>query len=171
MADTRHETSDHQPHLLNNGNEAETLDKNTSNPKKRELSNEDREAILQALLSKSEDGILPRGAIQAISASFEVGRNTVGRIWARAKESVADGSNVMDVSHRKSQCGRKKKNYSSQMESFSQLPLSQRGTLQGALEASGIPKTTLFARMQEERIRAHTNAVKPTLTPENEGNR
>ena len=132
-----------------------------------ELSQDDRRAVLQALLQRKNGHDLCRGAIQEVAAQFGVGRNTIGRIWARAKQSVADGSPLMDVSSRKNRRGRKKKDYAAELAAFPEIPLRQRATLRSAAHASGIPRTTLWKKLSEGRIRAHTNSIKPTLTEEN----
>jgi len=55
----------------------------------------------------------------------------------------------------------KKKNYDVQLEAVSSLPLWQRGALRSSA-ASGIPKTTLIQMLKEGKLRAHSNAMKPT---------
>lgn len=147
----------------NDGTDSEVENKNgleikktTGNHHRKDLSFEERNAILQALLQESKSKgcksgklILKRGAIKSIAQRFQVGRNTVGRIWSRGNESIRNGGSYMDVSSRKFRSGRKKKDYSAQMETFDSLPFSKRSTLRSASLATGIPKTTLFAKLKE----------------------
>ena len=143
--------------------------KNSSD--KKELTNSKRRAVLQALLERSKARILKRGAIKDVAATFGIGRNTVGKIWSRALESSSDMSVPMDVSSSKFLCGRKKKDYSSQLGKISTITLRRRSTLRSTAEACGIPKTTLIARMKDGEIRRHSNAIKPFLTVENKKSR
>ena len=55
--------------------------KNSSD--KKELTNFERRAVLQALLERSKVRILKPGAMKDVAATYGIGRNTVGRIWAR----------------------------------------------------------------------------------------
>lgn len=128
--------------------------------RKRELTNVERNAILQALLQRSTDYALELGAIKQVSLKFGVGRNTVGRIWKRALDSLANGSNVMEVSSKKSNCGRKRKCFTEELASFSTIPMHQRSSLSSAAKASRIPKTTLIRRFKEGILRKHCNVIK-----------
>ena len=71
--------------------------------KKHELTNSERTAILQALLTQAENHNLKKGAIQQVSDVFKVSRNTLGHIlWKRARDSLNEGNVSMDVTSRKS---------------------------------------------------------------------
>ena len=107
---------------MENVDDANVECKNSSD--KKELTNSKRRAVLQALLQRSKARILKRGTIKDVAATFGIGRNTVGRIWSRALESSSDMSVPMDASSRKFLCGRKKKDYSSQLGKISTIPLS-----------------------------------------------
>ena len=73
----------------------------------------------------------------------------------------------MDVSSRKYLCGRKKKDFSKELNKIDTIPLCRRSTLRSTAESSGIPKTTLISRMKDGEIRKHSNAIKPVLNVEN----
>ena len=155
----------HQPRLQNETFEAVNASTSSQDRGGRELTDVQRNAILQALLQRSENRILKHGAVKDIAQQFDVGRNTVGRIWKRGIESLDKGNNAMDASSRKKSCGRKKKSYS--LDQYTTIPLNQRGTVRSAAAAAGIPKSTFHGIIKSGAIRAHSNAVKPYLTPEN----
>ena len=69
--------------------------------KKHELTNPERTAILQALLTQAKNHNLKNSAIQRVSDVFKVCRNTTGHIWKRARESLNEGNVSMDVTSRK----------------------------------------------------------------------
>ncbi|KAF2361994.1 Zinc finger C2H2-type [Trinorchestia longiramus] len=132
-------------------NEGENTVKGNQKRKKHELTNKERTEVLQALLERSKDRLLERGAINQVARTFGIGRNTVGRIWSRALESSSDvWCQPMDVSNRKYLTGRKKKDYQSQLEEFASISLRERCTLRSAAAACGIPKTTLIARLKDD---------------------
>jgi len=127
------------------------------------LTNSERTAVLQALLKRCKERTLERGAIKDVATTFGIDRNTVGKIWSRALESSSDTSVPMDVSRRLYLSGRKKKDYSSQLQKLSTIPLKRRSTLRSTAEACGIPKTTLIAMMKDGQIIRHSNGNKPFL--------
>ena len=137
-------------------------------PHKPELSNAERNAIVQALLQRCNgEFVLERGAVNSVANEFNVNRNTIGRIWKRGIESMNNGNVSMDVSSKKKDCGRKAKSFENELRNYPTIPLNQRGTLRSAAAASEIPKTSLYRRLKSGEIRAHTNTVKPTLTEAN----
>mmetsp|Transcript_19480 Transcript_19480/g.28657 ORF Transcript_19480/g.28657 Transcript_19480/m.28657 type:complete len:248 (-) Transcript_19480:593-1336(-) len=152
---------------MNSSNDVETEREAQSNPKRKQLSNEQRAAIVQALLERSTKKVLKRGAIYEVARQFDVNRAAIRRVWSRAIESLTDGNVLMDGSSKKSNCGRKKKNFQQQISSILDIPLNQRGTIRSTSAALGIPVATLHARLKEGQIRSHTNAVKPFLTEQN----
>lgn len=88
------------------------------------LGNSERNAILQALLRHSKNQRLKHGALGLVSKQFSVSTRTVSSIWKRARESVDDGTGAMVVSHKKKNCGRKRKDYSEQIANLRNIPLS-----------------------------------------------
>ena len=136
-------------------------------PKRKQLTVQQRQAILQALIERSEDGILKRGSINAVAGQFNVSRLTVSNLWKRGKESIASGNQYMDISSRKSRCGRKRKDYTEELRGIVNVPLNQRSTVRSTAAALSIPTTTLFRNIKSGEIRSHTNSVKPFLTEQN----
>lgn len=149
-----------------NPNDAENGSSTHNRPKSKQLTNTERNAILQALLQRSVDGAIPKGGISAVAKQLEVSRQTVSSLWARAKESVKGNGSCMDVSSRKSKCGRKRKHENISTELL-QIPLNRRGTIRSSAKALNIPKSTFHERIKGGEVRPHSNAVKPFLTEMN----
>jgi hypothetical protein len=76
------------------------------------LSNGERIWILHSLLQRSAGGKLHHGAVAAVAVEFGVSRNCVGAIWKRGQDSLNNGGQYLDVSHKKSNCVRKMIDYS-----------------------------------------------------------
>ena len=131
------------------------------------LSDCERRRVLEALLAQSRGGKLKHGAIGSVSKQFGLSRTTVSQLWQRGLKNINNGAGFMDVSSRKKLCGRKKKDYSTQIASLSSVPLRQRQNLRSAAASINVPTTVLFQRKQEGVLRVHNSAVKPLLTERN----
>ena len=116
----------------------------------KQLTNDQRQAILQALLEHYKDGKLECGAIKKVTESFNVSRNCIGQVWKRANESIENGCAYMDVRSRKTNCGRKKLQFD--MNQVVRVPLRKRGTIRSTAQALKIPKSTLFNYIQRSEI-------------------
>jgi hypothetical protein len=132
------------------------------------LSNGERIQILQGLLSHSSAGKLHRGAVAAVAIEFGVSRHCIGAIWKRGQEN---GGEYLDVSHKKSNCGRKSINYSNKISNMKTIPYCERRTLAATSEVAAIPKATLWHRKEEGALRVHKSFTKTVLTDENKAHR
>ena len=112
-------------------------------PERKQLTAEQRQCILQALLLRSKDGTLRYGSIKQVATEFQVSRLTVSNLWKRGKDSIAAGNSYMDVSSRKSNCGRKRKDYTEKLNVIDNVPLNQRSTVRSTAAALDVPTTTL----------------------------
>ena len=131
--------------------------------RKKHLTNKERNEILQSLLSRSNNKKLDFGAISIVAKQYNVTRQTVGAIWKRGIESMVEGSGPMVVENRRSNCGRKKKDYTQHLEAMAQIPVSQRGTIRATAHHMGISTWAVW-RMTKKEITRHTSAVKPLLS-------
>jgi hypothetical protein len=139
--------------------------------KRKQLTKEQREAILQALLQSLENRILRRGAINDVAPTFNITSLTVSNLWKRGIASFKGGGSVMDVSSRKTNCGRKRNDVDEQLKRITTLPLNRRGTVRSAASSVAIPKTSCHRAVKRGDIRSHTNAIKPLLTDINKEQR
>ncbi|XP_059663713.1 uncharacterized protein LOC132309419 [Cornus florida] len=132
---------------------------------KKELTNQERQAIAEILLMQSENGKLKRHTIPATAKMFSVCARTISRIWHRLVENLSNGS-AIDVSSKKhNRVGRKRVQVD--LNKVSEIPLRQRTNIQSLSFAMQVAKSILHRRIKEGLIRPHSNALKPSLTEEN----
>ena len=138
---------------------------------KKHLSNGQRKQILHSLLSKSTNNKLEYGAISSTAKEFRVSRQCVAAIWQRGVESVASGAAAMVVDHKKTNCGRKKKDYSQQLAQLASLPLSQRSTIRSTAHHLGVSTWAVWNMTKNGAAKRHSSTIKPTLTATQKENR
>ncbi|RLN94233.1 hypothetical protein BBJ28_00007760 [Nothophytophthora sp. Chile5] len=135
------------------------------------LSHDERRAMLDFLLHRRTEGTtkLARHAITDAATEFRVDRRTVSRLWKRAVQSLEKGDAVCDVASRKiGRRGRRKRDWSAELERVKEIPLDQRGSIRALASAVGIPKTTLFELLREDGSPNRVlNSIKPPLTEKN----
>lgn len=91
----------------------------TNGREKRNLTDSERQAVLQTLLKKANDLKLPKGTIESTATELKVSGATVSRIWNVAKRSYAKGEKAADVSSKiKQNSGRKKQDRTEILEGF-----------------------------------------------------
>lgn len=136
-----------------------------SDIKKVELSNDQRQMIFQHLLSTLKQGKLPIGTISETAQMFKVSTKTISRIWHRSKEGPVDSP--ANVSSKKNgRVGRKKKDLDIGRR-IQEIPLRRRKNLRSIAAELNISKSTLHRRYQDKEFRAHSSALKPSLTDNN----
>lgn len=138
---------------------------------KKEFTNEQRNGILQFLLQRTIGGKLQRGAIGVAAVKFQCHPVTISRIWKRASESYSSGNWCANVNSLKKKCGRKKKNYTDNLERMREIPVNRRSTLMSLSYAIGVPKTTLFRMFKRGEFKRKSSHIKPFLTDENKRER
>ncbi|ETI42569.1 hypothetical protein F441_12314 [Phytophthora nicotianae CJ01A1] len=152
--------------------DANPSDKKTSAWKERgsrNLTYDERRAMLDFLLKRRIEGStkLMRHAVTDAATEFGVDRRTVSRLWKRAVQSLENGDEVCDVASRKvGRRGRRKRDWSAELERVKEIPLAQRGSIRALATAVGIPKTTLYELLKEDG-NPSINAIKPSLTDKN----
>lgn len=133
---------------------------------KKHLSKYDRELVLSAMLRRSSDGVLQRGALAAVAKELGTSRNTTSAVWRRAKEEY-DRSGVYSAPSRMHLSGRKRADRSQQHEQLRSVAVEQRSTIRAAAAACGVPVTTLFRDVQGGILRVSTRVARPVLTQRN----
>lgn len=132
--------------------------------KRKHLSNAERNAVLQALLARSDGAKnLNHGAVNAVAKQFGRSRQCISGIWKRGLESVANGSTAMVVDHRKKLCGRKKKDHSEAIANMANIPVNRRSTIRATASALGISCYAVHSMTKGNDINRISSAVKPTL--------
>ena len=140
---------------------------------KPELTDEERERILQLLLQRFDNarGKLQQGAIGDTAISVKLSRRTVSRIWNRARETFAKDSIYKAPSRKSVRCGRKPKDFSEVLHKIESVPLSRRSTIRSLAQAIEVPKTTLHRKFKAGFFKRISSAIKPLLTDENKRHR
>ena len=123
--------------------------------RKKHLSNSQRNQILQSLLSHSSTGKLDHGAVSSVAKQYNVTRETVGGIWKRGLQSVVHGSGAMVVEHRRSNCGRKKKDYTQDLQNKATIPVNNRSTIRSTAHHMGLSTWAVW-RMNKKEITRHS---------------
>ncbi|KAF7833179.1 mariner transposase [Senna tora] len=121
------------------------------------MNNEERKAAYNMLLQKSRNGRLPKGVTLEVASLFSVCDSTIQRIWYRRNHNNV----IVDVSHKKGNCGRKRVQVD--LDEICDIPLNQRSTLHSLAYALKISKATTYRLLNSGVIRRHSNAIKPLL--------
>jgi len=139
------------------------------NNQRRELTNEQRQQIYEALLTLSNGGKMKKNTTTEVAQIFNVKRSLVQAIWRRAKECRALGISV-DVSSRKPKnCGRKK--IQVDLSQVVHVPLRRRRTIRSLAAAIGVKRSTLHKCFKEGKLRRHSSSLKPYLKEANKKQR
>lgn len=142
---------------------------------KREFSNDQRNAILQYLLSRSNMGKMKKGSINAAATQFKCHPLTISRIWKRALENQQATDEVsLNAASRKGNSGRKRKDFTENVKKINELPAHKRKNIRMLAREINVPKTTLFRILKRrENVKEENNAViEPhLLTDENKRER
>jgi hypothetical protein len=133
--------------------------------RRKNLSNNERQAIYEALLSRSVNGKMKRRTTTIVANLFNVNRCYVQSIWRTAKECLAEGVPVDVSCKRKKNCGRKK--VAIDMSRIATIPLNKRTTLSALAHELGAKRSTLHRCFKQGKIRRHSNTIKPLLREDN----
>lgn len=141
----------------------ENTETNNCTFRTKNLTSDERNRIVQALLQQCKNKKLYRGVINSVAKEFKLNRKLVSRIWKTAKEQLNSGnSSIKVISNKKDKCGRKKKDYSENLQAMKKVPFNRRGTIRSLACAIEVPKSTLHDRLKEGTIfKRITSAVKP----------
>ena len=137
--------------------------------KVKELTNEEREAVVSFLLGQLQGGELPRGIINETAENYHVSRQTISKIWNISVNARHNGNYSLSVVHKKNYGVRNRLMYDPHTlkNELKQLKHSQRATLRAASENLGVSTTTLLRAMEEGAVKAHSSVIRPSLTEEN----
>lgn len=103
--------------------------RSTKGMKKPNLSIDERNAVVHFLLQRrKDDGKLKGGSLTETATHFSVSTKTVKRIWDRYLETTDSRGIGGDVSSRKWNSGRKKRNMD-ELNAIADIPLNKRSTL------------------------------------------
>jgi hypothetical protein len=150
----------------------ENLEPNTKRVKTKELTDNERIAVVSMLLGMSAKGPLPHGSFIDVAKKFEVQPRGIGELWAKATTSRLKGKvDEEEIKSKRHERGRKMLwDIDAMDEAVQQIPCSMKTSYHGMAAHIGVPKTTLL-RYRKEFLVRHSNALKPTLTPEHKAAR
>ena len=137
--------------------------------KRKNLSDNERQAIYEALLLRSVNGKLKRRTTTIVAHLFNINRCYVQAIWRTAKQCLVAGVPVDVSCKRKKNCGRKK--VAIDMSRIATIPLNKRTTLRALAHELGVNRSTLHRLFKQGKIRRHSNTLKPYLRDDNKKTR
>ncbi|XP_021759192.1 uncharacterized protein LOC110724104 [Chenopodium quinoa] len=163
--------SDHEQEQYHEGNDADGYDADDDANQEelqqncrptREMTVEQKRAIVEEIMLHMEGDSLPRGFLANLARKYSVHKSTTTRWFQVIKHSLAQGI-VVDVNTKKlGRTGRKAKQYTD--EFMTSVPLYKRTTERGYAGALKIPKTALHRLRQQGRLRTHTSTNHRALT-------
>ena len=133
----------------------------------KQLSNSDRTAVYQHLLTISDNGKLPRGSITDTAEKYNVSRLTIHRIWKRGNESTTQSGTPACVHTYRYNSGARPMDVHDIQQKIEAVHISNRTTFRRMEKATGISKSTLHRALQKQIIVRHRNSVKPLLSDAN----
>ena len=134
--------------------------------RRKEMSEDLRKQVYQALLARSNNGILHKKDTQIIADRFDLHLRTVQRIWRRGKTQLANSVLVVVSSLKKGRVGRKA--IPIDLETLRDIPLKERMTIQDVCAKLNISKWKVQRYLRRGLLRRHSSSIKPYLT---EGNK
>eukprot|EP00903_Cladosiphon_okamuranus_P012797 g11961.t1 len=135
--------------------------------KRKNFNKEQREEVIRYLLAGSKNGVLWYGAFKEAGEKFGCYWETIKRLWMRYDTQHKAGVSSPQIENRrKGNSGRKGIPLEELKERLQDIPLNDRTTQRGLAAALGIPKSTLHRNLKALGLRAHSNALKPYLTPD-----
>ncbi|XP_057793204.1 uncharacterized protein LOC131009814 [Salvia miltiorrhiza] len=129
------------------------------------IQDDDINKIAQWLLEHSTGGKLEYGAKKEAALLFKVNLKTIWRIWSQVLHQRACGVPVQVKSIRKGISYKNKK--SIDVEKVKNLSVLQRSSMRIMSTNLGVSKSLIHKWVKEKKLKPHTNAIKPFLTPQN----
>ncbi|KAK9706156.1 hypothetical protein RND81_07G107700 [Saponaria officinalis] len=132
------------------------------------LTEKDRLDIATFLLHKSKDGQLFRGTVLEAALKWNVHRNTISTIWARAKKSQLNGS--LDVKSKR-YGNKNRKRILPDLDYIKTLKFSERSTIEKISLKVKVSVGTVHSWVVDGLLKPHSSPLHPLLTDLNKVNR
>ncbi|CAM9256569.1 unnamed protein product [Pylaiella littoralis] len=127
----------------------------------------EREEVIRYLLATSKDGARRHGSFQEAAVKYGCSWKTIKGVWVKHEKREAAGDPSAYIRNdRKGKSGRKGIDIEELRTRLRDVPLNERTTHRRLAAALGIPQQTLFDNLKALGLRAHSNALKPYLTPD-----
>ncbi|KAK1390664.1 hypothetical protein POM88_018842 [Heracleum sosnowskyi] len=136
---------------------------NVLTAKQKRLKASEKKQIAYLLSLQYNNNQLKRGLIKKLGFDFGVSRTTISNIWNVVLEAIKEG--VVPNVNRKYKGGNKR--HIMDLEKVRQIPLHLRTNIRTLANQLHASKSTVHRLVQKGKIRSHSNALKPFLTPLN----
>jgi hypothetical protein len=135
------------------------------NRRRKEMSEETRKQVYQALLARSKNGKLAKKDTRIVATRFGLHIQAVRRLWNRGKTQLANGIPVVVSSRKKGRCGRKAVPVN--LEVLRNIPLKERMTIEDVCSKLNMSKWKVQRLLKKGFLRRHSSSIKPYLTNNN----
>ncbi|XP_057795167.1 uncharacterized protein LOC131011382 [Salvia miltiorrhiza] len=129
------------------------------------LNNDERNQVAQWLLQRSSNGKLQYGAKKEAATLFKLSLKTIYLIWKSATAQQALGRPIQLKSMKRGSTHKDK--WAIDSEKVKKLSVLQRSSIRVMACNLGVSKSLVGVWVKDKKLRAHTNAIKPLLTPQN----
>ncbi|XP_074293752.1 uncharacterized protein LOC141620902 [Silene latifolia] len=134
--------------------------------KTRNLSNLERQKIVQILLEKCKNGKPRKGSMMEVAEQFGVTRKTLTNLWKKTRQQRDLGEVINVISKIKGKSGRAKLVFDE--EKYNKIDLGQKTTQIRVAKAMNCSQSKVSNWVTDKVIRSHTNSLKPGLTDKNQ---
>ena len=137
----------------------------TRNVRRKDLKNVERKHIVDKMLMLFDGKQLPKGGQQKLAEEFKVNRTTIYRIWTKALAQMKNNQVINVDNMKKGRAGRKPKEWD--LERLCAVPVEKRTTLRALSSALNIGMSATYRLIKAGHLRAHSNSLKPSVSPKN----
>lgn len=132
------------------------------------LTDHERRQIIDELLERSFNGILPRGALSEVAKKWKRGRSTVMDLWHTYRSARQNGdAEDASKSKIKQNSGRKRVNREEVCAKILAAPIEDRQDIRRAAHAAGVSKYMVTELFRQGLLKRRSGRIKPALTDEN----
>jgi hypothetical protein len=136
-----------------------------NNQRNKEMSDELRKQVYQALLARSKNGKLGKKDTCIVAEHFGLHIQAVQHLWKRGKTQLANFIPVEVSSRKKGRCGRKATPVI--LEQMRNIPLKDRMTIEDLSSKLNMSKWKILRFLKKGLIRRHSSSIKPYITDAN----
>ncbi|XP_066324288.1 uncharacterized protein [Miscanthus floridulus] len=137
--------------------------------RRKEMFEELRKQVYQALLARSNNGKLGKKDTAFVAAQFGLHIRSVQRLWKRGKIQLANSVPVVVSSLKKGKVGRK--TIPVDLEALRNIPLKERMTIEDVCMKLNMSKWKIQKYLKKGLLRRHSSSIKPYLTEANKRSR
>jgi hypothetical protein len=137
--------------------------------RRKEMSEELRKQVYQALLARSKNGKLGKKDTTIVADQFGLHIRSVQRLWKRGKIQLANSIPVVVSSLKKGKVSRKA--ILVDLEALRNIPLKERMTIEDVCTKLKMSKWKIQKYLKKGLLRRHSSSIKPYLTEANKRSR